>query len=61
MGKKRLEHARMKHDQIVSTGAEIIATSCQNCMSQLGDLQTRYNMPVEVKSVIELLVESMEA
>jgi Fe-S oxidoreductase len=61
MGKKRLEHARMKHDQIISTGAEIIATACQNCLSQLGDLQSRYNMPVEVKSVIELLVESMEA
>jgi len=61
MGKKRLEHARMKHDQIMSTGAEIIATSCQNCLSQLVDLQARYNMPVEVKSVIELLVESMEA
>lgn len=61
MGKKRLEHARMKHDQIMSTGANIVATSCQNCLSQLTDLQTRYNMPLEVKSVIELLVESMEA
>ena len=61
MGKKRLEHARMKHNQIMSTGAKIIATSCQNCLSQLGDLQARYSMPVEVKSVIELLVESMEA
>ena|SRR5271157_4864755 len=61
MGKKRLEHARMKHDQIMGTGAEIIATSCQNCLSQLGDLQARYNMPVKVKSVIELLIESMEA
>jgi Fe-S oxidoreductase len=61
MGKKRLEHARMKHDQIMRTGAQIITTSCQNCLSQLGDLQARYNMPLEVKSVIELLVEAMEA
>ncbi len=61
MGKKRLEHARMKHDQIMNTGADIIATSCQNCLSQLGDLQARYNMPLQVKSVIELLVEAMEA
>ena len=61
MAKKRLEHARMKRDQILKTGATIVTTSCQNCLSQLHDLQARYDMPVEVKSVIELLVEAMEA
>ncbi|MDQ1238833.1 MAG: hypothetical protein QG577_1018 [Thermodesulfobacteriota bacterium] len=61
MGQKRLEHARRKHDQIMNTGAKIIATCCQNCLSQLTDLRDRYNMPVEVKSVIELLVESMDS
>jgi Fe-S oxidoreductase len=60
MGRKRLEHARVKHDQIVRTGATIVTTSCQNCLSQLQDLQARYSMPVEVKSVIELVVESIE-
>jgi Fe-S oxidoreductase len=61
MGKKRLEHARSKHDQIIRSGAAIVTTSCQNCLSQLQDLQSRYDMPVQVKSVIELLVEAMEA
>lgn len=61
MGKKRLEHARSKHDQIMRTGANIITTSCQNCLSQLNDLQARYEMPIEVQSVIELLVRSMES
>jgi Fe-S oxidoreductase len=61
MGKKRLEHARMKHDQIMSTGANILVTSCQNGLSQFVDLKARYRMPLEVKSVIELLVEAMEA
>jgi len=61
MGQKRLEHARRKHDQIMNTGAKILATCCQNCLSQLTDLKDRYEMPVEVKSVIELLVESMES
>ena len=60
MGRKRLEHARLKHDQIMKTGATIIATSCQNCLSQLTDLQARYEMPLQVKSVVELLVEAME-
>jgi Fe-S oxidoreductase len=61
MGRKRIEHARVKHDQIIKSEAAIVTTSCQNCLSQLQDLQARYNMPVEVKSVIELLVEAMEA
>jgi len=61
LGQKRLEHARNKRDQILRTGASILATSCQNCLSQLHDLQARYDMPVKVRSVIELLVESMEA
>ncbi|MEI8182801.1 MAG: (Fe-S)-binding protein [Desulfomonile sp.] len=61
MGKKRLEHARLKRDQIMNTGANILATSCQNCLSQLVDLQARYDMPLQVKSVIELLVESLES
>ncbi|MBI5250453.1 MAG: (Fe-S)-binding protein [Desulfomonile tiedjei] len=60
MGQKKLEHALAKHDQIIRSGATVIATSCQNCLSQLGDLQSRYDMPLEVKSVIELLVESIE-
>jgi Fe-S oxidoreductase len=61
MGQKRLEHSTAKRDQIIRSGASIVATSCQNCLSQLGDLQSRYDMPIEVKSVIELVVESMEA
>lgn len=60
MGQKRLEHARFKRDQILRTGADVLATCCQNCLSQLVDLRDRYDIPVEVKSVIELLVESME-
>ncbi|MGA8831482.1 MAG: (Fe-S)-binding protein [Desulfomonilaceae bacterium] len=60
MGSKRLEHAMWKRDQILRTGAAILTTSCQNCLTQLGDMQSRYNMPVEIKSVMELVVEAIE-
>jgi Fe-S oxidoreductase len=60
MGSKRLEHAMWKRDQILKTGADILTTSCQNCLTQLGDMQSRYNMPVEIKSVMELVVEAIE-
>ncbi len=61
MAKKRLEHAQRKRDQILRTGATILSTSCQNCLSQLHDLQARYEMPLEVKSVMELVVQALEA
>ena len=61
MGAKRLEHAIFKKDQIIRTGAEVVATSCQNCLTQLADLQARYELPVEIKSVMELVVEAMDS
>ncbi len=60
MAKKRLEHAKRKRDQILNTGATIVTTSCQNCLAQLNDLKDRYDMPVEVKSVLELLTDCIE-
>jgi len=60
-GQKRFEHAKLKRDQILRTGASVVSTSCQNCLSQLDDLRGRYDMPVQVKSVIKLLVEAVEA
>lgn len=60
MGAKRLEHSLLKREQILRTGADIVSTSCQNCLTQLSDLQARYNMPVEIKSVMELVVEAIE-
>lgn len=59
MGKKRLENARPKHDQIIDTGATIVASACQACLAQLNDMKAHYAMPVQVKSVIELVVESL--
>lgn len=61
MAKKRLEHGLRKYQQIMNTGADILTTCCQNCLHQFNDLQSRYEMPVQVKSVIELVAEAMEA
>lgn len=60
MGKKRLENAKGKRDQIVATGADVVSSSCQACLAQLGDMKVYYDLPVEIKSVIELVVESLK-
>jgi Fe-S oxidoreductase len=60
MGVKRLEHARAIHEKILATQAQICATSCQACLTQLKDLQAHYNMPTQMKTVMELVMASVE-
>lgn len=60
MGVKRLEHARAIHEKILATGAKICTTSCQACLTQLNDLKAHYKMPVEMKTVMELVMASVE-
>ncbi len=60
MGIKRLETATSKRDQILRSKADILCTSCQNCLAQLNDLQARYEMPQQIKSIIELLVDAID-
>ncbi len=60
MAKARLAASQLKHDQIMRTGADILTTCCQNCLSQLEDMQSHYKMPMRIKSVMELLAEAME-
>ncbi len=61
MGRKKLQFAKGKRDQIEATGAQIVSTSCQGCLAQLIDIRDFYQLPVEVKSVIELVVQAMES
>jgi Fe-S oxidoreductase len=60
MGIKRLETAKSKRDQILRSQADILCTSCQNCLAQLNDLQARYEMPQQIKSIIELIVDAID-
>jgi Fe-S oxidoreductase len=60
MGKKRLQNAKGKRDQIVATGADVVTTSCQNCLAQLADIRDFYQLPVEVKTVMELVAQALD-
>lgn len=59
MGQKRLEFARAIQEEILQSGANIVATSCQMCLAQLNDMQEHYDMPVKMKSVMELVMDSL--
>jgi Fe-S oxidoreductase len=56
---RRVEAGKIKADQIRSTGAEIVATPCHNCIDQLLELNQVYRLGVEIKTVAELVAEAL--
>ncbi len=58
-GKIRIKAGQQKADQIRQTGAKIVATNCFNCMTQIRDVAKAYDLGIEVKSIVELVAESI--
>jgi len=60
-GKVRLNAGKRKAEQIRQTGAKIVVTNCFNCLTQIRDLIKTYDMGIEVKSIVEVVSESLIA
>jgi Fe-S oxidoreductase len=57
--KRRLETAKIKAEQIKTTGAEIVATACHNCVDGLTDLIKHYKVGAKVALVGELVANAL--
>jgi Fe-S oxidoreductase len=57
--KRRISAGKIKADQIRATGAKIVATSCHNCIDQLGELNRHYKLDVQVKNLCELVADAL--
>jgi Fe-S oxidoreductase len=55
----RMKSAKVKVDQVKATGAKILATACENCHTQLSDLNTHYGMGVEVKFLSSMIADAL--
>ncbi len=55
----RMKSARVKVDQVKDTGASILATACENCHAQLGNLNDHYKMGVEVKFLSSMIADAL--
>jgi len=55
----RMKSARVKVDQVKATGAKTLATACENCHSQLSDLNNHYKMGVEVKFLSSMIADAL--
>jgi len=55
----RMKSSRVKADQVKETGAKILATACENCHTQLTNLNNHYQMGVEVHFLSSLVADAL--
>ncbi len=55
----RMKSSRVKVDQVTETGATILATACENCHTQLSNLNDHYEMGVEVKFLSSMVADAL--
>jgi Fe-S oxidoreductase len=59
-GNIRLQVGKVKADQIKATGAKTVITNCYNCRTQISELNRKYKLGVEVKSIVEAVADSLD-
>ena len=55
----RMKSVTVKVDQVKKTGAKILTTACENCHTQLSDLNDHYQMGVKVEFLSSLVAEAL--
>ncbi len=56
---RRLKSAVIKANQLKETGAEIVVTSCHNCVDGLTDLIRHYELGIEVTQLVNLVANAL--
>jgi len=55
----RMKSSRVKVDQVKAAGATTLATACENCHTQLSNLNDHYKMGVEVKFLSSMVADAL--
>jgi len=55
----RMKSARVKADQVKETGAEVLATACENCHTQLSNLNEHYQCNVDVQFLTSMVADAL--
>ena len=61
MGEKdfRMKSARVKAEQVRASGATILTTACENCHTQLSDLNEHYGLGMKVEFLSRLVADAL--
>ena len=54
------EVAQMKVDEVLSTGADMVVSACQQCLRTIETRAKRQKISLVVKDLAELVAEAME-
>jgi len=55
----RMKSAKVKADQVKATGAGMLVTACENCHTQLSDLNDHYEMNVDVRFLSSMVADAL--
>ena len=55
----RMKSSRVKADQVKKTGASILVTACENCHTQLSNLNDHYKMDVQVEFLSSMVADAL--
>jgi Fe-S oxidoreductase len=55
----RMDSSRVKADQVKKSGAKILATACENCHTQLSNLNDHYEMGVNVQFLTSMVADAL--
>ena len=55
----RMKSSKVKVDQVKETGASILTTACENCHTQLSNLNDHYEMGVNVQFLSSLVADAL--
>ena len=55
----RMKSSRVKADQVKETGASILVTACENCHTQLSNLNDHYKMDVQVEFLSSMVADAL--
>ena len=55
----RMKSASVKVDQVKKTGAKILTTACENCHTQLSNLNDHYKMNVDVQFLSSMVADAL--
>jgi len=56
---RRLKSAKVKADQLKATGANVVVTSCHNCVDGLNDLIKHYDLEMDVVQLVNLVATAL--
>lgn len=55
----RMRGGYPKAEQLRQTGAQWVVTACENCKTQLEELNEHYDLGVEIKGVVDLVADAL--